>query len=268
MTPLIHFHHAPNAALLAKELADFVAQRLRTGVSERGRALLVLSGGSTPVPFFEALAQCDLDWSRVTITLADERWVPEEHADSNARLVKAYLLQGRAAQANWVPLFNDEVTPQGGQAAIEQTLAGLCWPADVVVLGMGGDGHTASLFPYAPELPAALADMQGGASSGHEGGGGGRGGAEHVVGVAAQRSSEPGPRCMAVAAPASPNVPIPRLTLTARALLDTRCLVLHITGAAKWALLQSALQDGPLDQWPIRLALHQDRVPCEVFHAD
>lgn len=241
MTPLIHFHHAPNAALLAKALADFVAQRLRVGLSERGQALLVVSGGSTPLPFFEALAQCDLDWSRVTITLADERWVPEDHVDSNARLVKAHLLQGRAAQANWVPLFNDEATPQRGQAAIEQTLAGLCWPADVVVLGMGGDGHTASLFPHAPELSAALARMQG---------------------------SEPGSRCMAVAAPALPNVPAARLTLTARALLDTRCLVLHITGAAKWALLQSARQDGPLEQWPIRLALHQDRVPCEVFHAD
>lgn len=241
MTPLIHFHRAPTAALLAQGLADFVAQRLRAAVNERGLALLVVSGGSTPVPFFEVLAQCDLDWSRVTITLADERWVPEDHADSNARLVKAHLLRGRAAQANWVPLFNDEATPQRGQAAVEHTLAGLCWPADVVVLGMGGDGHTASLFPHAPELSAALAGMQG---------------------------SEPGPRCMAVEAPASPNVPVPRLTLTARALLDTRCLVLHITGAAKWALLQSALQDGPIEPWPIRLALHQDRVPCEVFHAD
>lgn len=244
MTPLIHFHRAPTAALLAQGLADFVAQRLRAGLSERGQALLVVSGGSTPVPFFEALAQCDLDWSRVTITLADERWVPEDHADSNARLVKAHLLQGRAAQARWVPFFNGEATPQRGQVAIEHTLAGLCWPADVVVLGMGGDGHTASLFPHAPELSAALA------------------------GVTGPQGHESGPRCTAVAAPALPNVPVARLTLTASALLDTRCLALHITGSAKWALLQSALQDGPIEQWPIRLALQQGHVPCEVFHAD
>lgn len=244
MTPLTHLHHAPDAALLAKTLADFVAHRLRVGLADRGQALLVISGGSTPVPFFEALAQCELDWSRVTITLADERWVPPDHADSNARLVKAHLLQGRATSAIWVPLFNDAATPQLGQAAVEQTLAVLGWPADVVVLGMGGDGHTASLFPYAPELSVALAS------------------------VAGQPGREPGPRCMAVAAPALPNVPVARLTLTAQALLDTRCMVLHITGAAKWALLQDALQSGPIEQWPIRLALHQDRVPCEVFHAE
>lgn len=244
MTPLIQFHHAPNTALLAKDVADFVAQRLRDGLSERGQALLVVSGGSTPVPFFEALAQCELDWSQVVITLADERWVPPDHADSNARLVRAHLLQGRAAAAKWVPLFNEAVTPSQGQPAVEQALSGLGWPADVVVLGMGGDGHTASLFPHAPELPVALA------------------------GMARLQGVEPRPRCMAIAAPAPPNVPVARLSLTAQALLDARCLVLHVTGAAKWSLLQDVLQNGPIEQWPIRLALHQDRVPCEVFHAN
>jgi 6-phosphogluconolactonase len=244
MTTLIHFHHAATAQTLAQDVADHVAQRLRDGLRARGQVLLVVSGGSTPVPFFDALARCPLDWSRVLITLADERWLPPEHADSNARLVLAHLLQGEAARARFVPLYNGADTPNAGHGEIEQALAALPWPAEVVVLGMGGDGHTASLFPAAPELPVALA------------------------GVDAQDLARPLPRCMAVAAPALPNVPVARLTLTARALLDTRCVLLHVTGASKWALLQDALKSGPREAWPIRLALHQDRVPCEVFHAD
>lgn len=244
MTPLIHFHHAPSVQTLAQDVAEFVAHRLREGLRERGQALLVVSGGSTPVPFFEALARCELDWSRVVITLADERWLPPDHADSNARLVAAHLLQGEAARARFVPLYNGAATPQDGQADIEQQLAALPWPAEVVVLGMGGDGHTASLFPHAPELPQALAGLE------------------------AQTFSQATPRCLPVAAPALPNVPVPRLTLTARALLDARCVLLHVTGAAKWTLLQQTIQNGPVAQWPVRLALHQARVPCEVFHAD
>jgi 6-phosphogluconolactonase len=244
MSTLIHFHHALCAQVLAQELADFVANGLRSGLQERGKALLVVSGGSTPVPFFEALAHCELDWARVVLTLADERWVPPDHADSNERLVLAHLLQGAAAKATFIPLFNGAGTPGQGQPDIEQALAGLPWPADVVVLGMGGDGHTASLFPHAPELPLALDGMSG------------------YAGITA------GPRCLAVSAPALPNVPVPRITMSARALLDARCVVLHVTGAQKWALLQQAIQNGPVAPWPVRLALHQGRVPCEVFYAD
>lgn len=244
MTPLIHFHHAPSAQALARDVAEFVARGLRQGLQARERVLLVVSGGSTPVPFFDALAQCALDWPRVVITLADERWLPPDHADSNARLVAAHLLQGEAARAQFVPLYNGAATPHDGQAEIEQVLGALPWPAEVVVLGMGGDGHTASLFPDAPELPEALA------------------------GLAAEVIGQVTPRCLPVAAPTLPNVPVPRLTLTARALLDTRCVLLHVTGVAKWALLQQAIQDGPAAQWPVRLALHQGRAPCEVFHAD
>jgi len=237
MTTLTQFHTASSAQALALDLAAFVADRLREGLSTRGRALLIVSGGSTPLPFLDALAQLELAWSQVTVTLADERWLPPDHVDSNERLVRAHLLQGPAAQATFVPMYTGEATPTQAQGPLETSLAALPWPADAVVLGMGSDGHTASLFPHAPELPAALD---------------------------ASRLE----RCLAVAAPPLPNVPVPRISLSRRALLDARALVIHITGQGKWALLQQAQQTGPIEALPIRLAWQQSQVPCHVFYAD
>lgn len=230
-------HTAADAATLATNLARFIADRLQAGLAERDRVLLVLSGGSTPVPFFEALSTLPLDWSRVVVTLADDRWVPHDHADSNARLVRAHLLQGPAGAATFVPVSSEAPSPADGQRAIEDELTELPWPAEVTVFGMGGDGHTASLFPHAPELDAALDDAH-------------------------------APLTLPVGAPALPNVPVPRLTLTRRALLDTRCAVVHCTGAAKRALLEQASAPGEIAELPIRIVFQQDRVPVHVFHVD
>lgn len=232
-----HIHQAPDALTLAQDLARRVAEALRAGLAQRGQALLVVSGGSTPVPFFEALSQVPLDWSRVNVTLADERWVPPDHADSNERLVRAHLLRGPAAQARFMPLKNAENSAMRGLPAIESAVATLPWPADAVVLGMGGDAHTASLFPRAPELAQALDDTR--------------------------------PECcLAVDVPAPPNVPVARISLSRRALLDTGLLALHVTGRAKWFVLEQALDEGPVEDMPVRLALHQSKVPCQVFYAD
>lgn len=237
--PAMHLlqHRAPDAGHLAQALADWVAARLSEAVVARGQALLVVSGGSTPVPFFQALSRAELPWSHVTVLLADEREVPVDHPDSNSRLVREHLLQGRAAIAKWVAWAMPECAQAQDRAPREAVLAQLPWPADVVVLGMGGDGHTASLFPHSPELAHAL-------------------------------DTRRPDRCIRVAAPALPNVPVPRWSLTARALLDTRALVIHVTGAAKSSLLQRALLPGDAADWPIRLALHQRQVPCHVFLAD
>lgn len=130
-----------------------MAEALRTDLAERERALLVVSGGSTPVPFFRALAAMDLPWSRVDVTLADERWVDEQAADSNARLVREHLLQGGGAEATFVPLTSGAETPEEGVAEVSERLAALSWPASVVILGMGATAIPPRCSPIARSLP-------------------------------------------------------------------------------------------------------------------
>lgn len=233
---MLHFHHADTADQLAEGLARFVAERLKEALASRGQALLIISGGSTPLPFFRALSGLSLDWGKVTVTLADERWLPVTHEDSNERLVRTHLLAGPTAAARFVPLYNGAATPAEALPDIEARVAALPWPADVVVLGMGSDGHTASLFPHAAELPLALGDAA-------------------------------GTRALAVAAPAPPNVPVPRISLNKAALLDAQRLIVHVTGESKQTVLRQALQEGPAVDMPIRLALHQNPVPCHVFQS-
>ena len=141
---------------VAQALAESVSKALREDLAQQDRALLIVSGGSTPVPFFEALSKEDLPWERVDVTLADERWVPESDADSNTALIRRHLLQHHAAKANLVLLTTEHGTPAEGLADLTRTVEQLSWPASVVILGMGGDGHTASLFPDSPQLEEGL----------------------------------------------------------------------------------------------------------------
>jgi 6-phosphogluconolactonase len=128
---------------LAKTLARDVAEELQRAIEAKGKATLAVSGGTTPKLFFDKLSQADLPWSRVTVTLVDERQVPESSERSNARLVRQHLLKNNAAAARFVPLF--------GNAEAEKAS-----PFDVAILGMGNDGHTASFFPGGDRLAEAL----------------------------------------------------------------------------------------------------------------
>ncbi|SEL04705.1 6-phosphogluconolactonase [Halomonas daqiaonensis] len=204
---------------LSRQLAEAVAEALRVDLARQDNALLVVSGGSTPVPFFEALATCELPWERVQVTLADERWVPEDAVDSNARLVRAHLLQGPAALATFVPLTTDNPTPEQGAEAVAERINGLAWPASVVILGMGGDGHTASLFPDSRELELALTT---------------------------------GAATVAVRTPSQPQ---PRITLSADRLHQAHRHLLHITGGDKRAVLARALSGDDVRELPIRAFL-------------
>ena len=128
---------------LAASLARDVADELSRAIEAKGRATLAVSGGTTPKLFFEKLSVIDIPWSRVSVTLVDERQVPESSERSNARLVRQHLLQNKAAAARFVPLV--------GNPDAENIPA-----FDVAVLGMGNDGHTASFFPGGDTLAEAI----------------------------------------------------------------------------------------------------------------
>jgi 6-phosphogluconolactonase len=137
---------------LDKQLADQVAEILTNAIAIRGKASIAVSGGSTPKGFFTALSQKDLSWSDITITLADERWVTIESDASNTRLVHENLLQNKAVNAKFFHL-------KQGEKLCSETLCDLnlaantaLLPLDVLILGMGEDGHTASLFPCSDEI--------------------------------------------------------------------------------------------------------------------
>lgn len=146
----------PDRDMLMIDLANSLAGELNSCLQRHDHASFAVPGGSTPAPMFDVLAEASLDWSRVRVMLTDERWVPEDHKRSNTGLLRRHLLQGRAAAAQYVPLRADTDTP-------EEAIDGLAdairpeMPISVMLLGMGTDMHTASLFPGADRLAAALA---------------------------------------------------------------------------------------------------------------
>lgn len=151
--PPVEVFDSADAAAEAASAA--IAERLRTAIIDRGVAHLCVTGGSSPGPVYDRLKDVDLDWGRVSITLSDERWVDTASPDSNARLVRERLLQGRAAAAAFVCLKGEETDPVHGAWAADLKVAPL-EPFDAVLLGMGSDGHICSLFPGNPVLEQGL----------------------------------------------------------------------------------------------------------------
>ncbi|MGE5566860.1 MAG: 6-phosphogluconolactonase [Parcubacteria group bacterium] len=140
----------------AQEAADAIAAALRDAILEHGRATFVATGGRTPGSCYDILARALLDWRRVTVTLTDERWVDPRSADSNERMVRDRLLVEQAASATFAPLKSDRAAPEEAVADAEARLKPIL-PADVTLLGMGEDGHVASLFPGGTVDAAGLA---------------------------------------------------------------------------------------------------------------
>ncbi|MEJ2533633.1 MAG: 6-phosphogluconolactonase [Halioglobus sp.] len=145
-----------SAVELDEALARHVAKRLEGDIAARGAASLAVSGGSTPRNMFRQLSRCDMDWSRVWITLVDERWIDPVDPDSNERLVREHLLQNRASTARFVGLKSPQSDPEQGIAAVSRRLEQVPRPFTRVILGMGADGHTASWFPQADNLGKLL----------------------------------------------------------------------------------------------------------------
>ncbi len=144
-------HIFQSRAELAETLAGTIAAKLSTAIAARGTGFIAVSGGSTPALLFAELSRATIDWKSVIVTLIDERLVPPDQPRSNAKLVADKLLQGPAAAARFVPLYHGTDDGEEAAARARAELGKLPWPLDVAVLGMGGDGHTASFFPDAPE---------------------------------------------------------------------------------------------------------------------
>ena len=211
----------------AVRLAQSLAQQLDAG----NRASLVVSGGSTPLECLQILSGAKLDWPRVTILPSDERWVPPDHADSNEGMIGRQLLRGTAASAHWLPFYRPNRDPEAAAAAISDDLLSLPRPFDAVLLGMGEDGHFASLFPDYMGLQAALDP-------------------------ASDRL------CVPVQTKGSPH---PRISLTLAALADSRGILLLMFGEAKRRVFDSALNGSR--KYPVAALLSQKRAPVTALWA-
>jgi 6-phosphogluconolactonase len=208
----------PDTEMMAIDVANKLAGELTSALEHEERVLFVVPGGSTPGPIFDDLCEADLDWSRVDVLLSDERWVPEVHVRSNTRLIRERLLVGRAGKARYLPLYAAGHSPEDVLAELETNIVPNL-PIGVCLLGMGGDMHTASLFPGADRLEDALAKNA--------------------------------PILMPMRADGAPE---PRITLTAHVLNDALAKHVVITGQQKRAAYDAALRLPALEA-PIRAIL-------------
>ena len=231
MTPVIH-HLTPAAQVsaLVQRLQGWVEAQL----AQHARVTLALSGGRSPIPLLHALARQPWPWDRVDVTLVDERVVAPDHADSNARLLREHLLLDAASAARFLPLVEAQwlgLPPQALRDQAERRLQPVLHQPLAVVLGMGADGHTASLFAQAREYETAC------------------------------RSEA----WLAWLDP-RPHAPHARLSLTLHALRAASLRLLSIAGHDKHAVLEQALAT-PDAALPISLLLHDPAHPVEVHQA-
>ena len=212
-----------DAEMMMIDLANQIAGELTSHLMHNDSATLAVPGGTTPGMVFDSLSDADLEWSRVSVLLTDERWLPEDNPRSNTRLLRERLLVARAASARYVPLCRPTATPEEAVEAVAGDVASVL-PISVLLLGMGPDMHTASLFPGADGLAEALKSNA--------------------------------PPVMAMRAPGAPE---PRITLTAPVLTDAMAIHVLITGKEKRRAVEEARHMDPIEA-PIALVLRDATV--------
>ena len=213
----VGFYSTNNSESLASDLCQSIGEILTEAIRKRGRASMAVSGGSTPTPLFKEFSLLSIDWAKVDLTLVDDRWVDAKNSDSNELLVRTHLIKNKAAKVNFIPLKNDSKTAKEGQKISEEMLRNITLPFDVVVLGMGSDGHTASLFPCSEELSEGM----------------------NLNNLNCLISTSP------------KTAPYERLSLTARVIIDAKNIFLHLNGSSKLHTLESAMEHKDSSKMPI-----------------
>jgi 6-phosphogluconolactonase len=236
-------HLFDNREQMISALKQVCENALQKAVDEAGEATFMVSGGSTPEPLYKALSQSNLPWESIYVALVDERWVEFNHDKSNEAFIAKHLIQNKAEIANLIGMKNDAATAVEGLADCESVYQQLAQPFAITILGMGSDGHTASLFPHAQGLVDAI-------------------------------SPNAEPLCAAITAQQSEVTGsiVERMTLTLSALLRSQHLILLITGEEKLAVLRKAQTPGKEEQgdvadMPIRALLQQQKIPLQVYWA-
>ncbi|MFT0546515.1 6-phosphogluconolactonase [Allopusillimonas ginsengisoli] len=220
------WHKFASASEYINALARYIADSLEADIEKTGRAGLAVSGGRSPIPLFETLSVIDLPWPAVDIMLVDERFVPADDPDSNENLVRQHLLRDKAANARFHGLITSTNLAECVSLANSQRHEGIT----LAILGMGDDGHTASLFPNAPQL--------------HEG----------LAPDTTQRYLHITP----------PEAPHERISMTLSAILSAGQLVLAISGTAKREVLEKASVK-PTPDLPVSYIVTQTGVPCDIY---
>lgn len=228
----MQLHQFSDSQALNAAFAAEISAKLQQAIEARGEAVFVVSGGRTPLPLFQTLANTDLDWSKVTITLADDRYLPDDAPDSNERLVKSALLQNKAAAAKFISLY---AAADNAEAAVPALLSRVrdLPRFDVVILGMGEDGHTASLFPCSKELTAGLAD--------------------NAADLLATNPT---------------TAPYQRISFSKPRLAQGRAIYLHLVGSKKLQVLQQAAAGTDVAAMPIRAFIQLTDPELSVMYAD
>lgn len=217
---------------LIEALTQTVIKNLQEAIDQNGKASLLVSGGSTPKPLFERLRKVALAWEKVTIGLCDERWVETSHQDSNEAFIKRTLLQDKASRATFVGMYQEGLDSKEAEVLCSKQMRASLFPFDVVILGMGGDAHTASLFPNNERLTEAY-----------------------------DRKSDA--LCIAIEPTTAPHK---RMSLTLPAILSASHLYLHFEGQEKQSVYQEAISGEDSFTMPIRTVLNQDSKDIEVYY--
>lgn len=218
-----------------KELIDTLSSKiidnLQEAILKKGSASLLVSGGSTPKPLFEKLSSVDIPWEKVKIALCDERWIDKKHKDSNEKLVRDSLLVNFAKKAKFISMYQEYINIEDAQDVCSDIYEKELFPFDVLILGMGNDGHTASLFPNNIKLKEALETTKG--------------------------------FCICMK---PDTAPYERMSLTKTAILSATNIYLHFEGVEKQDVYKKVLEGASSNDMPVSAILNQDKKKIEVYY--